>query len=215
MKRLLLDNYPRVCVVEILSNAMLKSVNSSYRMRKTVGTVGYLSTLTFEKGITTFLEVAKEISNDSKSPAFLIAGPCRDSNIMDAVKAATALCPNVQYVGPVYGDAKQKFLDSMDVLLFPTTYSNEAEPLVILEAAAAGVPVIAWDRGCIAETFPIGVEGTSVTVPREVSFIQTAGEQLKQWMTFPELMERASERTRIRFEEMANGAIEKLTRAFE
>ncbi len=38
------------------------------------------------------------------------------------------------YLGPIYGDAKTAFYGNLDVLLFPSNYVNEAEPLVIHEA---------------------------------------------------------------------------------
>jgi glycosyltransferase involved in cell wall biosynthesis len=215
MKKLLQQSYASAHNLETLSNAMLKSVNSPFRPRKTLRTVGYLSALTVGKGILTFLEVAKKFSLESTNATFTIAGPCRDSDIMKAVETTIAEYPSVRYAGPVYGDAKREFLDSLDVLLFPTTYPNEAEPLVILEAIAAGIPVIAWDRGCIGETFSVGAEGASVTVSRECSFTETALAQLRQWIASPALFEKASERSRKRFEELADGAAEKLIRAFE
>ena len=37
----------------------------------------------------------------------------------------------------------------IDILLLPTRYVNEVEPLVILESLRNGVPVLANSRGCI------------------------------------------------------------------
>jgi len=58
---------------------------------------------------------------------------------------------DVEYVGPLYGEHKERFYRQLDVFLFPTNYANEAEPLVIYEAMRQGVHVIACDRGSIAE----------------------------------------------------------------
>ena len=58
----------------------------------------------------------------------------------------------------VTGDAKRELLVSADVLLFPPVLP-EGHPRVVLEALSAGVPVVATDRGTIAETVRHGVEG--------------------------------------------------------
>jgi glycosyltransferase involved in cell wall biosynthesis len=56
-----------------------------------------------------------------------------------------------EYIGPVFGEAKEVFYRQLDVFLFPTKYANEAEPLVVYEALRQGVYVIACDRGAISE----------------------------------------------------------------
>jgi glycosyltransferase involved in cell wall biosynthesis len=42
----------------------------------------------------------------------------------------------------------------IDLFLFPTNFKQEAAPLVIYEALAAGCPVLARDRGVISEIVP-------------------------------------------------------------
>jgi glycosyltransferase involved in cell wall biosynthesis len=59
--------------------------------------------------------------------------------------------PGVCRVGPVYGDAKFSFLSSIDLLLFPSKYPNEAQPVVIWESLSVGTPVVSTDVGAIAE----------------------------------------------------------------
>jgi UDP-glucose:(heptosyl)LPS alpha-1,3-glucosyltransferase len=68
----------------------------------------------------------------------------------------------------------EKYLAAADVFISPTTY--EAFPLAVLEAAAAGLPVVATDVNGIAEL--IRDESEGLIVAREASAIATAIEQL-------------------------------------
>ncbi|OYU71979.1 MAG: hypothetical protein CFE32_25085, partial [Alphaproteobacteria bacterium PA3] len=60
------------------------------------------------------------------------------------------------YWGAVGAEEKKRFFEAVAFFVFPTQYKNEAEPVVILEALSAGVPVVAFQRGCIAELIPVG-----------------------------------------------------------
>lgn len=64
---------------------------------------------------------------------------------------------------PAYGEEKWEYLRASDVLVFPTRYRRENAPLVIIEAMAAGLPVIAtpW-RGIPAL---VADQETGVLVP--------------------------------------------------
>lgn len=85
----------------------------------------------------------------------MIAGPYRDQACIALVTQAIdeGLAVNL---GPVSAASKQDFFDGIDVFLFPSRYRNETEPLVVLEAMAQGVPVVASALGCIPEMLPHG-----------------------------------------------------------
>jgi len=53
------------------------------------------------------------------------------------------------------------------VLVFPSTYAYEAQPLTILEAMAVGTPVVAFDVGGIKDIVSDGVTGL-VYAPNDV-----------------------------------------------
>ena len=62
--------------------------------------------------------------------------------------------PHARHVGPLYGGDKQRFFQRTDLLLFPTRYQNEAEPVTLHEALQAGATVVAASRGCIGGMLP-------------------------------------------------------------
>ena len=53
--------------------------------------------------------------------------------------------------GPVTGDVKAELFAGADILLMPSTYAMEAQPLVIVEALSYGLPVVAYDTGGIRD----------------------------------------------------------------
>ncbi|MCP5743421.1 hypothetical protein NL353_26895, partial [Klebsiella pneumoniae] len=51
---------------------------------------------------------------------FRIAGPIIDSNTRKLVDAFTSEFKNAYYVGPVYGEQKEEFLNASDIFYFPS-----------------------------------------------------------------------------------------------
>ncbi|MBN4076839.1 glycosyltransferase family 4 protein [Mariprofundus ferrooxydans] len=140
--------------------------------------IGFMSNVAKEKGIDCFidlLEVAKQQGVDLRAS---IAGPFQDEDTRKRIMARiNAMGTKVQYIGPQYGQDKQVFFNSLDVLVFPTQYNNEAAPLVIYEALSHGVPVISKARGCIEEMVR---EGAGLVLS-ERQFEQGALTQLICW----------------------------------
>lgn len=65
----------------------------------------------------------------------------------------------VNYLGALYGDDKLNELKRADLFVFPTYYSNECFPLVLLEAMAHGLPCISTNEGAIADIIDDGKTG--------------------------------------------------------
>lgn len=69
--------------------------------------------------------------------------------------------PLVDFIGEIGDDFKADFLGNALALLFPIDWP-EPFGLVMIEAMACGTPVIAWDRGSVAEVIEDGVSGCLV-----------------------------------------------------
>jgi glycosyltransferase involved in cell wall biosynthesis len=136
----------------VLSNAAFvegdAQISIDQRLRSKHLVLGFISKITLEKGIERFFDVLKELARRGIKVQGVVAGPI-DSVFESQFKLMLEARREVSYVGAVYGEKKNEFFKGIDLLLFPTAYINEAEPVTIHEALSFGVPVIAADRGCI------------------------------------------------------------------
>jgi glycosyltransferase involved in cell wall biosynthesis len=114
----------------------------------------------------------------------------QDLKLMDIVKLH----------GPVYGEKKYKLLSDASIFAFPTFYPNEAFPLVILEAMAAGLAVISTRHGGIPDMIIDGETGLLVP-PRKIAPLVSA---LRSAITDPILRIRLGQAARAAFERQYN-----------
>lgn len=136
----------------IVNNSKLIQLNSSAeKQRSKFIKIGHLSNLTKEKGLTDSIDTAIYLKDFFPVKLYL-AGPATSEYVQKEIgRAKDALGENLEYLGPLYGEDKDKFYSDIDYFIFPSQYKNEAEPLVVLEALSAGVPIIASRIGCIAD----------------------------------------------------------------
>ncbi|EMO3463645.1 TPA: glycosyltransferase family 4 protein [Klebsiella quasipneumoniae] len=156
--------------IMVLSNIGFIDVDNSQNYKENILkeniVISYMANVTLEKGIDIFIKTCQMIDNSNPNKyEFRIAGPIIDSNTRKLVDAFTSEFKNAYYVGPVYGEQKEEFLNASDIFYFPSKYKNEAEPLVLYEAASCGCLVIGSQVGSMrdaiahisGESFPLTI----------------------------------------------------------
>jgi len=169
-------------------------------------TLGFLSNLTFAKGLLDVLETFERLRAAGYDVRLILAGPCQVDNIQTMVdNLLTKWGDGVEYRGPVYGEEKKKFYQDIDVFIFPT--KTESWGIVLTEALSAGCPVIVNDRGCVSYVIQ---GGCGVVVPRGEDFVATAIDRVRRWMENPSSYEEMSVQAVQRIKELNTEAAEQL-----
>lgn len=107
--------------------------------------IGMIGALTVEKGVDTAFDLAARCANGGLDVELVLAG--NPARIPERPKGEAVNCDRR---GFVHGPTKSQFFSDIDLLVLPTRYANEAQPLVILEALRQGTRVLASPLGCIA-----------------------------------------------------------------
>tara|TARA_B100001093_G_C26795179_1_gene1000782 strand:+ start:584 stop:1636 length:1053 start_codon:yes stop_codon:yes gene_type:complete len=139
-------NYNIKNSISLSNNFFLNEIKENKRIKKKLITIGFLGNIIQEKGIFIFLKILKKLA--SFNIKGIIGGPIIANK--DYIKKKIYYTANLKYLGEVDNLKKENFFKKIDILLFPSKLT-EAEPLVILECMARGIPVIAIDKGYIKE----------------------------------------------------------------
>ncbi len=126
----------------------------------------HLSTLSHLKGALVLLQAVPFVVHQRKDVEFVFAGPwshAEDKQWADSFIRQHKLETYVSFSGQVDGAEKRTLFDSADIFVFPGV-QQEGQPLVVLEAMAAGIPVLFTDRGCLRDTVPDGEAGLEVPI---------------------------------------------------
>jgi succinoglycan biosynthesis protein ExoL len=189
--------YPFVRNIAVLSNAIFSAPRQVVRVfdAKPIH-LGHLSNLSLEKGLAIVLECFRELRKQNIDVVLRLGGPPDDDDIARTIVAAQAeFGERLQYLGRLDSSDVHRFYDDIDIFLFPTLYEHEAEPLVIVDALAASVPVIASDRGCI----PYLLDDEAGCVFPASDFVDQAVKQVSRWANDPKELAAVSRRSQKRF----------------
>lgn len=125
-------------------------------------TIGYIGSLSYEKGVDVLLEVVERMQGDACR--FRFAG---DGGLARCVVEHATRLPNVEYYGVVDSASKRAFLVACDVGVIPSVWVEPGGPThALIEWLGAGRPVLASPRGGLGEVlgrYP-GVVRTEPTV---------------------------------------------------
>ncbi|WP_448202725.1 glycosyltransferase family 4 protein [Azospirillum sp. sgz302134] len=187
--------YPAARTAMSMSNAIFTPPVPRPRARRPGPLrIGHLSNLCADKGLDTLFTLLRALRAEDVDVKLVLAGP--GLGRMDNALVAAGLIAfdgEVEYRGPVDGEAKADFYRDIDVFVFPTRYRNEAQPLVLFEAMAAGVPVLAYERGCIGSDIP-----RPGLVPQDKDFVRAVLPTLRRWAEDRDALALASEQAHAR-----------------
>jgi glycosyltransferase involved in cell wall biosynthesis len=128
-------------------------------------TVLFLSSLFPSKGLLVFIEALAQAREREPRLRGVVAGPWPSRDVEKEARALVRrLLPEavLNFTGPVGGVEKTRALMAADIFCLPSFYPQEGQPLVIIEAMAAGLPVVSTRWKGIPETVVDGETGLLV-----------------------------------------------------
>jgi glycosyltransferase involved in cell wall biosynthesis len=158
----------------------------------------FLGNLMREKGVFEVIAAVKALRSEDVDIELDIAGGHADDR--QRVELQDTLAPLGAAVclhDVVDGERKRALLARADIFAFPSWYSNEAHPYVVLEAMSAGLPIVATPRAALRETVVDGETGVLVA-ERDPAALVSA---LRRLATDPAMRLQMGAAARRRFEE--------------
>lgn len=142
--------------------------------------VFFLGQCSAEKGLFAAANAVLEANRAAGSPtfSFVAAGAFPDRDTDQRFRGLCAAHPaELRYAGLVQGADKTQLLRASDCLCLPTRYPAEGQPLVLLEAMAADLPIVATRWAGIPDLVP---PGTPLVRPGDASALASALVELRK-----------------------------------
>ena len=136
-------------------------LKKNYNIRDEKYTFLFLSNMMIEKGVYVLLQACKILKKKGYKFRCDLVGKWSDIQPSDFEKERQheLLNENIFAHGAKYGCEKVSFFCNSDCFVFPTYYSGEAFPLVVLEAMSFSLPVISTNIAGIPDIVENGKNG--------------------------------------------------------
>jgi len=212
MDKLLKEKYKTILNTMLLSNIYFISESQNIKKHKyndTIKTIGFLSNISFEKGIDIFLKLVTTLRNNGINIISSISGIIYDENVSSFLHSYIENDNSIKYWGSVYGKRKIDFFNNIDLLVLPSR--NEAEPLVVYEAMENGIPVISYGVGCVSEQIGDNPDA-GLIVDLDDNFVELTSKWIHLRIESPELYAKSCKAALDRYTNLkiaSNGDFEK------
>jgi glycosyltransferase involved in cell wall biosynthesis len=184
---------PLTTDAEPLAPSVRSAVRLRYDMR--FPTFGYVGRLVREKGVDVFLRALREV----EEAYGIVVGEGPQRKALIALAARLGIQSRIRFVPAVASKEAAAVIGALDALILPSlTRANWSEQFgrVLVEAMAAGVPVVASRSGAIPET--LGDAGILVAEGRSIELAQ-AMRRVTDPLTARDLAQRGLARVAQRF----------------
>jgi len=152
--------------VTVVPNGIDLPDGGSVNERQTTSvTVLFLSSLFRSKGIFVFIEAFARAREAQQTLRGIVAGAWPSADVEEeavALARRLSLDESLRFVGPAKGGEKTRLLFGADIFCLPSFFPLEGQPLVVIEAMAAGLPVVATAWRGITDTVVDGETGLLV-----------------------------------------------------
>ncbi len=158
-------------MVELVPNAidvtdLLEVKREPFEFGKPLQLV-YMGRIIRSKGLIDALFALKQLKDNGLKFILRVAGSGPDEALARTQVEALGLIKEVEFLGQVSGDAKNKLWLTSNIQVFPT-FHNEGLPYSILESMAAGCVPVSCATGAIPDVMRDGVHG--IFVPAQNPF---------------------------------------------
>lgn len=167
--------------VEVVSNGIpenfIRKSEIDFNRKKGRVLILYLSNLMGEKGYVELIHGVVGLIREGLDLELNLVGAIQSENEFQEVKRFIdkyGMADRIIYHGTKRGEEKKRFFLEADMMVLPTKYKVEGQPMSIIEGMAAGLPIISSDRGIIAEL----IEDCGILVEPVVTDIKQAIKQL-------------------------------------
>lgn len=119
------------------------------------------------KGYRELLAVAPEVLRACPNTRFTFAGrwaSTQEEHDAHALVRELGLKEHVRFLGLISDEQKTELLIQSHVFAFPSKFITEGQPLSVIDAMSAGLPIIATAVGCVPENIPHGEHGLLIEI---------------------------------------------------
>jgi len=191
--------------IDVIANGLPLGLNPRHTAKTLPGPdeplqLLYLSNLMPSKGYLTLLHACRELATmgttfrchfcGSFSSAASEHAPLNEAQLRREFQSALKLGDleqTVRWHGELSGSDKQEMLERAHILILPTTYPWEGQPLCLIEAMAFATPAISTPHMGIPELLGEGVAGTLVGPDDPIELARAIRELADDPMTYADI----------------------------
>lgn len=190
--------------IEVVSNGVSENFILKEELKPKVRNsnnlnIVYLSNLMENKGFDKLVTAVIDLLDEGYKLKLELAGAIEDSSLFEKIMQEVKFKghgENISYIGVVKGDEKKQLLLGSDVMILPTNYKVEGQPLSIIEGMSAGLTIVSTNKGVI----PDMISDCGIIIDNPMS-IEQIKKSIKMLYNDEELLNNYSHLSRMKFEE--------------